>query len=51
MNPATELCAGCYRTLDEIAEWSRLDDPARSVILQAVGERRQQRSEDKDKSS
>lgn len=35
------LCLGCFRTLDEIARWSRLDDGARDAILVAVAGRRQ----------
>lgn len=35
------LCLGCFRTLDEIARWSRLDDTARDEILAAVTRRRQ----------
>lgn len=35
------LCLGCYRTLDEIARWSRLDDDARDEILAAIAGRRQ----------
>ncbi|MCK6404596.1 MAG: DUF1289 domain-containing protein [Rhodocyclaceae bacterium] len=34
------LCAGCYRTLDEIAQWSRASDDAKLAILAAVGRRR-----------
>ena len=41
MNPQTGLCAGCYRTIDEITAWARLDDPCRLDILAAVGRRRQ----------
>ena len=41
MNAANGLCTGCWRTLDEIAAWSRLDDTARSAILTAVQQRRQ----------
>ena len=41
MDAASGLCRGCHRTLDEIAAWSRLDDTARSAILTAVQQRRQ----------
>ena len=41
MDTANGLCTGCWRTLDEIAAWSRLDDTARSAILTAVQQRRQ----------
>ena len=41
MDAANGLCTGCWRTLDEIAAWSRLDDTARSAILTAVQQRHQ----------
>ena len=40
MDPASGLCAGCYRTLDEIAAWSGLDDRRRNAILGAIINRR-----------
>jgi predicted Fe-S protein YdhL (DUF1289 family) len=30
---ATGLCAGCRRTLDEIAQWSRLSEDERRAII------------------
>lgn len=30
---ASGLCLGCYRTLGEIAEWSRYDDETRQRIM------------------
>lgn len=41
MDPASGLCRGCLRTLDEITRWSRIDDAERQGILDAVSERRQ----------
>lgn len=41
MDAASGLCLGCFRTLDEIARWSKLDDAAREAILAAVAVRRQ----------
>ena len=41
MNPQTGLCTGCYRTIDEITAWARLDDSGRQGILAAVSQRRQ----------
>lgn len=40
MDPASGVCAGCYRTLDEIAAWSGLDDRRRDAILTNVAARR-----------
>jgi predicted Fe-S protein YdhL (DUF1289 family) len=35
MNPATGLCEGCFRTLDEIAAWSMMSgEEKRAVIAQ-----------------
>lgn len=34
------LCAGCLRTLDEIAMWSLLDDEARRDVWNAIARRR-----------
>lgn len=35
-----EFCIGCFRTLDEIAAWSRLDEGGRQQVLAAVARRR-----------
>lgn len=40
MEPASGLCAGCYRTLDEIAGWARSDEGTQRAILAAVAQRR-----------
>ncbi len=38
MNPQTGLCEGCWRTLDEIAAWSKMpDDAKREVWLRLAG--------------
>ncbi|MCJ0761752.1 DUF1289 domain-containing protein [Variovorax terrae] len=36
---AGDLCEGCFRTLDEIAGWSRMDDEAKRAVW-ALIERR-----------
>jgi uncharacterized protein len=41
MDPGTGLCAGCARTLDEIAEWSTLDDAGKRRVWQALPARRE----------
>ncbi len=33
------LCVGCYRTLDEICEWSRMDDAAKRQTWAAIAQR------------
>lgn len=38
----TGLCAGCYRTLDEIAGWIDLPDQRKRTVLAALATRRVQ---------
>lgn len=33
-------CAGCLRTLDEIARWANIGDDGKRLILAAVAQRR-----------
>jgi predicted Fe-S protein YdhL (DUF1289 family) len=40
MDSASGLCRGCFRTLDEIARWTRIDDAERVTIINAVARRR-----------
>lgn len=37
---ASGLCLGCYRTLPEVAGWSRLTDAERGAIMAALAGRR-----------
>jgi predicted Fe-S protein YdhL (DUF1289 family) len=32
MHPQTGYCLGCFRTLDEIAQWSSLSDDEQAAI-------------------
>ncbi|MBU1359432.1 MAG: DUF1289 domain-containing protein [Gammaproteobacteria bacterium] len=32
MNAKSGLCDGCFRTLDEIGRWSRIDDGAKREV-------------------
>jgi uncharacterized protein len=41
MSPATGLCEGCFRTLDEIAAWSRMEDHEKRAVWTLLDERRQ----------
>jgi predicted Fe-S protein YdhL (DUF1289 family) len=34
------LCLGCFRTLKEIAQWSRLDQPERLALMAELPSRR-----------
>lgn len=40
IDEATGFCAGCLRTIDEIAAWSVLDDAERRDVWARIGERR-----------
>jgi hypothetical protein len=40
MDPATGLCAGCARTLDEIARWGTMSEAERREIMTALPARR-----------
>lgn len=40
MDPRKDVCAGCWRTLDEIAGWRDMTDREREAVLAAVALRR-----------
>lgn len=40
IDQATRLCAGCGRTIDEIAQWRSLTEAERHSIMRALPERR-----------
>ena len=40
IDPDTGLCAGCRRTLDEIANWGRYSDEEKKAVLRALDARR-----------
>lgn len=41
MVPATGLCEGCARTIDEIAGWGAMDDEAKRAVWALLRSRRQ----------
>jgi predicted Fe-S protein YdhL (DUF1289 family) len=41
MSPATGLCEGCLRTIEEIAGWRAADDDARRAVWGRIRERAQ----------
>jgi predicted Fe-S protein YdhL (DUF1289 family) len=43
MNAGTTLCEGCFRTIDEIAEWGAIDDAQRRTIWLALKRRHAER--------
>ncbi|MBI2769420.1 MAG: DUF1289 domain-containing protein [Burkholderiales bacterium] len=44
MDPATEWCQGCFRTLEEIAGWSRMDDAGKRSIWALIEQRLEQQA-------
>ncbi|MGI9369499.1 MAG: DUF1289 domain-containing protein [Ruegeria sp.] len=40
MHPAERICTGCYRTIDEIARWSKMDSSERAEIMQDLAARK-----------
>lgn len=42
IDPASGLCEGCGRTLQEIAQWARLSEVERQAIMAELPERRKQ---------
>jgi len=40
IDQVTGCCAGCFRTLDEIAAWSVLDDDQKRAVWSALPHRR-----------
>ena len=39
MDAVTGLCIGCYRTLDEIAGWSGMDDAQKRAVWLRLAQR------------
>ena len=39
MNAASGLCEGCFRTLDEIATWSRMDEAGKRAVWKLIEQR------------
>lgn len=42
MDPVTGFCRGCLRTIDEIADWSILEDIEKRAVWKELNVRRQQ---------
>lgn len=40
LDPGKEVCAGCWRTLPEIARWGSMSDAERLKVLESVEQRR-----------
>jgi predicted Fe-S protein YdhL (DUF1289 family) len=39
MDPSSELCEGCFRTLDEIALWGRMEEKSKREVWKQIGQR------------
>jgi predicted Fe-S protein YdhL (DUF1289 family) len=39
VHPEARLCIGCHRTLDEIAQWSKMSDEDRTRVKAELPER------------
>jgi predicted Fe-S protein YdhL (DUF1289 family) len=39
LDPESELCEGCGRSLDEISQWSRMTDDQRRAVMKRLPER------------
>jgi predicted Fe-S protein YdhL (DUF1289 family) len=40
LDPQTEICLGCYRTLNEILGWSKYSNKQRRAVLEKLPARR-----------
>ena len=39
MDPHSELCLGCWRDIDEIITWGRMDEDGKRLVWRAIAER------------
>ena len=40
LNTGRGMCIGCFRTLDEIARWSEMNEAQREAVIAALAKRR-----------
>ena len=45
--PDTSTCVGCFRTMKEIADWSRLTDEQRQTIMDNLKERHNEKAKER----
>jgi hypothetical protein len=45
VDPDAEICVGCFRTLPELAQWTRFSDTERQAIGAELPERKKQYQE------
>ncbi|WP_372572386.1 DUF1289 domain-containing protein [Ruegeria jejuensis] len=39
VHPVERICTGCYRTIDEITRWSKMDPAERTAIMEELPDR------------
>ncbi len=39
VHPTERICTGCYRTIEEIGRWSRMDSDERAAIMAELPDR------------
>ncbi|WP_170349137.1 MULTISPECIES: DUF1289 domain-containing protein [Ruegeria] len=42
VHPTERICTGCYRTIDEISRWSKMDSNERAEIMENLPSRKPQ---------
>ncbi|MFW8592831.1 DUF1289 domain-containing protein [Cribrihabitans neustonicus] len=42
VHPEARICTGCYRSLDEIRDWSRMSNDERAAVMEALPARASQ---------
>jgi hypothetical protein len=40
LNPATGICTGCFRTIDEIVAWAAMSNEQRIAVIKQLAYRR-----------
>jgi len=40
VHPTEKICTGCYRTMDEITRWSKMDGAERAAIMEELPNRK-----------
>jgi len=46
LDPRTRMCRGCYRTIDEVAEWVEYTPEEKLAVLERVAQRRKEAGEE-----
>ncbi len=45
LDPVTRMCQGCYRTIDEVAEWVEYTPEEKRAVLERVERRKKEAGE------